>query len=57
MNLKTGKCWASQGLWYKDTIHQYTYRAVNIDTVAVPKDYINTKIIKLQEDSDFYEVI
>lgn len=55
MSLKTGKCWPSQGLWYKDTISQYIYRSVNIDAVAVPKDYINIAIVRLPKDLDFYE--
>lgn len=56
MDLKTGKCWPSQGLWYRDNVHQYTYRAINMDIVAVPKDYINTRIVKLPDNSDYYEI-
>jgi len=56
MNQKTGKCWQSQGLWYKDDLQQYLYQSVNMDIVAVPLAYVNTRIIKKQGESDFYEV-
>lgn len=50
MNLDTGKCWPSQGLWYRDNIEQYICRAININTIAVPKHYINTRIVKIQSE-------
>ncbi len=57
MEQSTGKCWPSIGLWYRDDLNQYLYRAVNIDRIAVPKDYINVRIIRLQEDESNYEVL
>jgi hypothetical protein len=50
MNLKTGKCWASQGLWYRDDLDQYLYRISNSDVIAVPIDYVNTHIVRLPEE-------
>jgi len=56
MNQTTGRCWPSRGLWYQEDLQQYLYQSVNIDVVAVPLAYVNTKIIKKQGESDFYEV-
>ena len=56
MNINTGKCWPSQGMWYKETLDQFTFQAKNHPHIAVPKDYINCRILKLQEDVGFYEV-
>jgi hypothetical protein len=41
MNLDTGKCWSSKGIWFIEDIEKYTYRIDTARIVAVPKDYIN----------------
>lgn len=54
MNINTGRVWPSRGLWYKDTINQYVYRIDSSNVVAVPVDYVNSRIIKLDDNEEGY---